>query len=100
MTEEALQQTNEWLTGLSADGWDTVVREVAHVLSEARNARAQSNRYRSTLWETATMLERLFDESGHEHLIDASRDIKRLMQWAETEAQPIQLDLFSMEMTK
>lgn len=100
MSEEALQQTNEWLTELSADGWDTVVREVAHVLSEARNARAQTRRYRSTLWKTATMLERLFDESGHERLLDASRDIKRLIQWSETEAQPIQLDLFSMEMTR
>lgn len=100
MSEEALQQTNEWLTELSADGWDTVVREVAHVLNEARNARAQTRRYRTTLWETATMLEHLFDESGHEHLLDASRDIKRLMQWSETEAQPIQLDSFSMEITQ
>jgi|JI10StandDraft_1071094.scaffolds.fasta_scaffold209506_1 hypothetical protein len=100
MTDESLQQTNEWLTGLAADGWDTVVREVAAVLSEARNARAQTRRYRTTLWETAVMLEKLFDESGHVHLIDASRDIKRLMQWSETDTAPIQLDLFSMDVTR
>lgn len=93
--DEHKQQTAEWLhTIYQQYEWEGIVHEVNAVLSEARQDRGQAARYRQTLWNTAVMLEQLFEANGNEQLLDASRDIKRLMQWSETGTPPIQLDLF------
>lgn len=96
-TIETLQQTRQWLDGLqSVHGYDGVIHEVSAVLVENANFSAANHRYRKQLADTVTILLSLYDATGQEKLLDASRDIRRLIEWADSGLLPLQLALFAM----
>lgn len=91
------QQTAEWLTNLNnTHGFGGVVHEVNAVLTENANYAAANQRYRKQLADTATTLLTLYDATGNEKLLDAARDIRRLIEWADSGQMPIQLSMFAM----
>jgi len=91
------QQTADWLTNLNnAHGFDGVVHEVNAVLTENANYSAANHRSRKLLGDTATLLLTLYDATGQEKLLDAARDIRRLIEWADSGQVPVQLSMFPM----
>ncbi len=96
-TSERLQKTAAWLENLNATyGFDGVVHEVASVIDEGSGFSRANLRYRQTLVQVMEGLIALYDETGNEKLLDASRDIRRLIEWADSGTMPIQMALWDM----
>jgi len=100
MTTEYLQQTANWLAELNRlHGHDGVIHEVAAVLSENHNFSISNRRYRSLLAETAVVCGNLYEETGHEKLLDCERSLRQMIQFADNGTLPTQLELFAMPTT-
>lgn len=83
----------EWLNDLTTSG--AVVHEVAAVLTENTAYAAANRRYRALLADVAEKIGTLYEQSGHEPLLDCERDIRRLIQWADSGSEPVQLELWA-----
>lgn len=96
-TYETLQETVVWLDHLNeVYGQQGVVNEVAAVCEENHAYALANHRYRAVLADVAAVIGNLYEETGYERLLDCERDIKRLIQYADSGQLPTQLELFAM----
>lgn len=97
MISEHEQSVVNWLADLESKlGYEGMVHELTAYLDEGRNARSSARRFHTLLAETAEIVGKLYEETGETRLLDCEADLRRLIQWADSGSQPIQLDLFEM----
>lgn len=95
---EFTNQVETYLRELEAayGGREGMLNELGHILQENTHYATANRRYRSLLAETAVVCGNLYEETGHEKLLDCERDLRKLIQYADSGTLPTQLELFAM----